>query len=274
LHYVDEIAPEVKAELFSLTPHWHRVFGGQKPTETLRPNWPRGIGWLCTFKEPNEDSIGRVERCQRNLRTLAEITRDDRLFEVEEGELSKAHANLLADFHSFRSQYFSFIEKYHLDTDWLRHDLLLLLRRHAEDPTIWNSLSFASTYSYPDIFGDCFSFQFEPWAVWQDKNEYRDLISERFHERLEKYLKDTGDFFRDKGYKYRTKGHLIGNVKWLVLWNINRLPKEQILLEIKKIRPSTMTIDDLNSDFRKLETRYQLPYRREKAKKGKSKTKK
>lgn len=269
LAWIDKIAPEVRTDLFSLLPLRNRVFGGKASLRNkTSPRWPRGVGWLCIENDSDDSLISPEDRTCLNLLTLAEITGNDRYYSMQESDLAPDEVSLLKDFHSLRSQYSAFIRRYSLETDWLRNDLFSLLDRHAENPALWNRLHLAASFGYAVLSGEPFTLECDPWSVSHDSDAFRRQITVHFQQALDAYIEATAQMFREHNYKCVTKGYDTDVVKWLVHWNVRQTPKAQILELIRKERPSTMTEDTLNENFRDLERKYGLPYRR--LKRGKS----
>lgn len=263
LKWVDLVAPEVKNELFSLVPLRNSVFG-----EKLHPRSRVLTDWICTDNRSQDrphDKEGRLEL----VGVLLHLTGERRYLEIDDGQLTTSELGLINRLLDLRTRFQALIEKYSFGTDWLKNDLFELLNKHAINPAKYNRLSLAHSFTYFIKSGEQFSFEFEGWSVGQESNAYREAVESSFRTRLDEYIESTAKSFREQGYRHR-KARKFDRVKWLVHWNVKRTSKARILELIMKEQPSTRTVENLNEEFREMETKYGLPYRRDRVKSGKS----
>ena len=204
----------------------------------------------------------------------------------------KPHFSIIseADFETVWSlweEFLSFLDRYFAsETDWLisyfldgldfwtryngnKHSLDVVCKKcgkqHGLGPI---QMSYSEMVWSGEEF--TFHFSFDGWEpTIKDRRDYEKTLRKALREagdaQIKEYVNATMKAAKVAGYKQRGRKDGASNVKWLVIWNLEKMTKAEILDAIKKQRPSNMTEDDLNEIFRKLEG-YGLPYRRKRGK--------
>lgn len=251
LRYIDEIAPEVFADLSALAPLYEQAFAGYRSEFFDDPTYR-------LYVRPDSDDP---------LQVLFNLSANKRYLTISASELDSTENLRLKHYFDLKGAFAEFIARYSLNTEWLRSSLFVLLGKLAKSP-LYDRLEYAAGSSWSVKLGKTFEFEFEAWSDSEASEDYEQKVVSAFKKKLKDYLEGTAERFKESGSKQKTKTHKFDNVKWLVYWTVKGTSKEEIIEMIKRERPSTMQETDLNEMFRNLKKYHDLPNRQRK--KGKS----
>lgn len=263
LDAVDREAPEVLESLKALAPKFKTVFGqGFNTRSNVMATW------LCTSANTAYE-LHDLERRLNPVWTLYDITQDSHYLQINKADLTPEDNKKLLDFFELRDGYQAFIERFGLETEWLRMDLFQFLSDLAHRPEYFKgSLLLAYSHGQCVREGDPFIFQINGWSIDRDSDDFEQSARSKFNAQLQEYIRATAKEFQADGYK-RSRSRDLKRVKWLVIWNlsdvedlwevIQHIPEfENVNLEHTKQRKST--VDKLRKAFEEFE-KYDLPVR-------------
>lgn len=249
LRFVYELAPEVMTTLNALLPKYKEVFGNLK-AEQIDTVFSLGI-------------IDKAEYLNGILFELDENFKDDGTDDV-----LLTDSIILKNFLEFQKGFEKFIEDFGLEKSWLKAHAFDLLRFQSENPKFVVGFSFREFVSW--IFkGDTLTFDFDGWyACENDSKDYEKAAISAFKKHLSNYIRETAAKANTRGYTTRGAKKDYDSVKWLVLWTVKKLSKDEILEEIDKERSKKFDreiytdLSTLNKAFTKFKT-FDLPVREE-----------
>ncbi len=261
------IAPEVFETLKALAPTYLSVFG-----ESFNPYSERNMAWFCTAPDTGCNFKDRDGKFHADS-LLYEITRDPKYSTIDKSDLTANDRIKILDFFELRSGYQALIERFGLDTDWLRDDLFRHLSNIVRYPNHIESLGTAYSHSECVGSGDPFYFEFDGWEIRRDSKEYAANVRLAFKKQLQNHISRTTAKFQADGYvRFRTRD--FKRVDWLVIWNLSTVENIweiiQQIPEFEKVDPANekqrdSTVGKLRKAFAEFE-KYDLPVRRWKMK--------
>jgi hypothetical protein len=248
LRYIDEIAPEVKDSLISLSPKYEALANGYDFTTPI-------IWWLSGEEgdlKPDKDKI------------LAELSVKKRYQVVERLSLQTAEATALMNFYDLRQGFAEFIQAFSLETreHWLRRDLFNWLGQFIYQADSLGQLELAHSSAWVPRRRE--TLEYEAWRVEESSEEFDARFSKILDQHRKDHHRKMESEFRQLGFKRATKKLDLSLVKWLVYWNVKGSKKEEILQMITNDDPrgeKAITQRTLNAHFRRFKNRYDLPLR-------------
>ena len=234
LDYVDESVPEVYETLKSFLPKYKRVFGRLGSLELHN-----AFNCIVTGKTQNENYI---------LHTLNGNIRHYETFPLIPSDVRK-----LKNFFDFRQNYFEFIERFGLETDWLIESLFFFLAFLA-NAYHKHTLSTAVMHKIDSFRGKPVLFEFDGWKVTDESKDFERNATAAFNNYLHDYIKETACEAGMQGYKKFRRPRDYERLRWLVRWTVQKKRMREIADEFFV---EERTIWDAFETFKK----YDLPIR-------------
>ena len=256
LDCLDEIAPEVRESFKTLCPTYDLALRGYAQLEN-------DFGYM--FDAERAFTVDD----EQNVRSRVNEWYNLVLPEFRSTQDKEVTINAILD---LQRRFQECINKYCLDTKWLRYGLFQWLGRVTYEPSRYDRLWFAlHSYSWPVVRGEPVKFLFDGWSITDNDSakEFKSTITNHFEHFLDEYIQKTALEFQKKGYKRATRKYEPSLVKWLVYWNVKRMSKDDILNMIdsedratgKKRKDELLDRKTLDAHFRRFKKHYDLPVR-------------
>ncbi|MEJ7847554.1 MAG: hypothetical protein WKF92_05650 [Pyrinomonadaceae bacterium] len=234
---IDENVPEVMHDLVVLVPKYNEVFGNARSpfTEALaepvqkfdgesrRTLYPFVGGFiekLCTLPDesrPIHDRDGNVE----SSTVLGYLTGNQK-FQNLNAQLTNDEKQLLKDFIDLRNSFQEFIDRYWLNTDWLRQHLFWLLKDIARYPEAKHSLWEGFAFAYMSRNVERLTFEYDAWQIDEDSEDYKKRALKAFQSELTKYVAENITQRKADGFIRFKDNRRAENIKWLIHWNLKQ----------------------------------------------------
>ena len=235
LDYVDESVPDVYETLKSFLPKYKELFGALDLRQTMNV-----FDCIIANKTQNENDI------------LININENFRYNKSNAPQLNEITA--LKNFSEFRRNYFEFIQRFGLETEWLKRDLFTFLNTLTKFPQYNYKLSFATGCGWNPYCGEPILFQFKSWKVIEESKNFEKDATTAFNNYLRDYVKETAQKATIQGYKKIRRPKNYERLRWLVRWTVQRKKMREIADEFCV---EERTIWDAFETFKK----YDLPIR-------------
>ncbi len=231
LCFVDELVPEAFETLKSLVPKYENVFGA--------------FGYASRMKLFQNLIANNTQKGNYILFNLGDKMQSG---DPDAPEPDKNKNPLLKNFLEFRESFYKFIERFGLETNWLKENLFDFLYQLSTNPKYFDGLALAFGYSWNPYEGETVTFEFDGWRIDRDSKDFEKAAKAAFKNHLRDYIKKTAEQAKAHGYKLATGKNALSNVKWLVYWNNSKV---EYLWEILPEIPEFEYIDKIKDEQRK-----------------------
>ncbi len=250
LQYLDEVAPEVKESLIQLCPKFRAVENGYALPDSV-------ASWLSRETADQERGIDDL---------LRELSVRKRHKVVDRSRVKKEEQRVLGELYELRKGFDDVIDEYQLKTveGWLRRNLFYWLGQYSGEPHLYKQLALAHLQAWIPKQREKVEFTFDGWGVEDSSEEFIARLTKNFNRFVDDHIKKMASKYKAQGYMLTTKPFDVTWVKWLVYWNVKRMPKDDILdlITIEDLTGNrVITIKTLNSHFRRFKDEFDLPLR-------------
>ncbi len=200
LDYIDESVPEVYEALKSFLPKYKEVFGAFDYDKKKKV-----FDCIVADRTQNDGYI---------LFNLNENYRDYDANAPKPNEIST-----LKNFLEFRQGYFEFIERFGLETEWLKRSLFNFLH-FLMNAQYKHKLSMAIGHAMRPYRGEPILFEFDGWRVDEESKDFEKNAIATFNNHLRSYIEETTKKASIQDYKKFRRPRNYERLRWLVRWTV------------------------------------------------------
>lgn len=211
LDFVDESVPEVYEDLKAFLPKYQKVFGSF--------DWQKTNNIFdCLMVGGTQDKNYILFNLDKNIRhSSSNAPQPNKTI-------------ILNNFLEFRQNYFEFIERFGLETDWLKRSLFTFLYFLMEAKHK-HKLSNAISHGWNPYRGEPFLFEFDGWRIDEESKDFEKNVITAFNNYLRDYIDKTAQKASIQGYKKIRRPKNYERLKWLVRWTVQKRKMREIAEE-------------------------------------------